>query len=51
MSNEWCLACYSQKLIFFLFGNQDKDKHEPCKGSDKDKIQTTFLKSDIYDLF
>ena len=38
-------------FFFFLFGNQDKDKHEPCKGSDKDKIQTTFLKSDIYDLF
>ena len=40
-----------KSFFFFLFGNQDKDKHEPCKGSDKDKIQTTFLKNDIYDLF
>ena len=46
-----CLLQSKAFFFFFLFGNQDKDKHEPCKGSDKDKIQTTFLKSDIYDLF
>ena len=42
------VSCLLQsKAFFFLFGNQDKDKHESCKESDKDKIQTTFLKSDI----
>ena len=43
------LACYGQTL--FCWEIETKISTSSVKGSDEDKIETTFLKSDIYDPF
>ena len=39
------------KSLNLLFGHRDKGKYKFVKGSDKEEMGTSFLKSDIYDLF
>ena len=44
-----CLACYRQKLIFFVRKSRQINI-SPVKGSGEDEIGTIFFKSDIYDI-
>ena len=45
-----CLACYDQKLSFFL-EFETKINTNSVKASFEEEIGTIFLKSDIYDPF
>ena len=47
--NNFHVLFVTVKSLNLLFGNRDKDNISSVKGSNKDKTETVFTKSDIYD--